>query len=149
MAIRVRHILARGSRVPRVLAVVGLVACVGVATAARAGDHAGKASFDQYCASCHGPAADGTGPVAEEMKITPADLRKLGQKYGTPLPKPKLREIIDGREMVRAHGTSDMPVWGEQLVHNVPPTVNTEMFKRGTIIVIVDYLETLQVKASE
>jgi mono/diheme cytochrome c family protein len=148
MSIRVRRMLARGSRVPWLLA-VGVAACVSVASAARAADHAGKASFDQYCASCHGTAADGTGPVAEEMKISPADLRKLGQKYGTPLPKPKLREIIDGREMVRAHGTGDMPVWGEQLVHNVPPTVNTTMFKRGTIIVIVDYLETLQVKASE
>jgi mono/diheme cytochrome c family protein len=122
---------------------------VSIATAASAEDHGGKAPFEQYCASCHGTAADGTGPVAAEMKISPADLRKLGQKYGTPLPKAKLREIIDGREMVRAHGTSDMPVWGEQLVHNVPPTVNTTFFKRGTIIVIVDYLETLQLKASD
>ena len=127
---------------------VAVAACVTVASAARAADHAGKAVFDQYCASCHGLAADGRGPVAEEMKIIPPDLRKLGQKYGTPLPKQKLRDIVDGREMVRAHGTSDMPVWGEQLVHNVPPTANAEFFKRGTIIVIVDYLDTLQVKAS-
>ena len=70
----------------------------------------------------------------------------LDKKYGTPLPKPKLLEFIDGREMVRAHGTANMPVWGEQLVPNVPPTTNTEFFKRGTIIVILDYIETLQIK---
>jgi mono/diheme cytochrome c family protein len=147
MAIRARRILERGSRVPLMLA-LGVAACVSVATAARAADHPGKAPFDQYCASCHGPAADGTGPVATEMKVAPPDLRKLGQKYGTPLPKPKLRELVDGREMLRAHGTSDMPVWGEQLVSNVPPTANTTFFKRGTIIVILDYLETLQLKSS-
>ncbi len=148
MAIRVHRILARGSRIPRVLA-VGVAACVAVASAARAADHPGKAAFDQYCASCHGTAADGTGPVAAEMKVAPPDLRKLGQKYGTPLPKPKLSELIDGREMLRAHGTSKMPVWGEKLVHNVPPTANTEFFKRGTILVIVDYIETLQLKSSD
>ena len=145
MAVRVRRVLARGSRVSRVLA-FGVAVCVAVATGASAADHAGKAPFDQYCASCHGPAGDGTGPVAAEMKTPPTDLRKLGKKYGKPLPKPKLRELIDGREMVRAHGTADMPVWGEQLVHNVPPTANTEFFKRGTIIVIVDYIDTLQLE---
>lgn len=148
MATRVRRNLVRGCRVLRVWVLAAAV-CVSIATTARAADHPGKAPYDQYCASCHGTAADGTGPVAAEMKISPANLRKLGQKYGTPLPKPDLREIIDGREMVRAHGTSDMPVWGEQLVHNVPPTVNSEFFKRGTIIVIVDYLETLQEKTSD
>jgi mono/diheme cytochrome c family protein len=124
----------------------GVATCVTVATAAGAADHAGKAPFDQYCASCHGPAGDGTGPVAPEMKTPPTDLRKLGKKYGRPLPKPKLRELVDGREMVRSHGTATMPVWGEQLVHNVPPTVNTEFFKRGMIIVILDYIETLQLE---
>lgn len=125
---------------------LGMVACVAVATGASAADHAGKASFDQYCASCHGTAGDGKGPVAAEMKTPPTDLRKLGKKYGKPLPKPKLLEVIDGREMVRSHGTTAMPVWGEQLVHNVPPTVNTEFFKRGAIIVIVNYIETLQLE---
>jgi hypothetical protein len=123
--------------------VVASVVFAGVASAA---DHPGKAVYEQYCASCHGPAADGNGPVAEEMKISPTDLRKLGQKYGTPIPKPQLREMIDGRNMVRSHGTADMPVWGEDLVRNAPPTTNIQLFKRGTIIVILDYLETLQLK---
>ena len=125
---------------------LGMIACVAVATGASAADHAGKAPFDQYCAACHGPAGDGAGPVATEMKIAPTDLRMLGKKYGTPLPKPKLLEFIDGREMVRAHGAANMPVWGEQLVNNVPSTTNSEFFKRGTMIVILDYIETLQIK---
>jgi mono/diheme cytochrome c family protein len=123
-----------------------LIAGLAFASRATAADHPGKAVFDQYCASCHGVAADGTGPVAAEMKIAPSDLRKLATKYGEPLPKAKLREFVDGRQMVRSHGSADMPVWGEDLIRNAPPTANAEFFKRGTIIVILDYIETLQVK---
>ena len=126
----------------------GAVAAAGIAIASPASgsEPAGKAQFDQYCASCHGEAADGKGPVAAELKTTPADLRKLHEKYGDPLPKPRLREIIDGRDMPGAHGTSTMPVWGEKLLADVPPSAGREPFKRGTILVILDYLGTLQVK---
>jgi mono/diheme cytochrome c family protein len=116
------------------------------AAPADAADHAGKAPYEQYCGSCHGVAADGKGPVAEELKVTPTDLRKLHVEFGTPLAKPRLREVVDGRDMPRAHGTSDMPVWGEQLLAAVPPGAGNEAFKRGTIFVILDYLETLQAR---
>ncbi len=130
-------------RTGRVACVVAGVAFAGAASAA---DHGGKPIYEQYCASCHGTTGDGKGPVAAEMKASPADLRRLGQKYGMPLPKPKLREIIDGREMTRAHGTPDMPVWGDRLVSSAPPTTNINLFKRGTIIAIIDYIDTLQLK---
>lgn len=113
--------------------------------AARAAEHGGRAPYEQYCASCHGAAADGQGPVAESFAEPPPDLRQLARKYGSPLPRPKLIEFIDGREMVRAHGTRDMPVWGEKLLAGVPPGAGNEAFKRGTIAVILDYLETLQI----
>ena len=134
------------SRWTRSLRWIGMVACACVATAAGAADPPGKAVFEQYCASCHGVAADGNGPVAAELKVAPADLRKLGKEFGTPLAKPKLLEVIDGRNMVRAHGSATMPVWGDQLVREVPPSANTEFFKRGTILVIIEYLQTLQVE---
>ncbi|RIL00892.1 MAG: hypothetical protein DCC71_18290 [Proteobacteria bacterium] len=114
--------------------------------AASAADHPGKAPFEQYCASCHGVAADGKGPVAGELKKQPEDLRKLHEEFGTPLAKPRLREVVDGRDMPGAHGTSDMPVWGDKLLAAVPPGAGNEAFKRGTIFVILDYLETLQAK---
>lgn len=135
----------RRVRATRVAAIAALSMLV--ATAARATDHPGQAPFEQYCASCHGQAADGQGPMAEQLKKKPEDLRKLHQVFGSPLAKPRLREVIDGRDMPRAHGTSDMPVWGEKLLASVPPTPDgKEFFKRGTIFVIIDYLETLQVK---
>lgn len=132
-------------RFGRVLAAIA-AGMIATAPQAHASDPAGKAQYDQYCASCHGEAADGKGPVAAELKTTPSDLRKLGQKYGHPLPKPRLREIIDGRDMPGAHGTATMPVWGEKLLADVPPSAGREPFKRGTIFVILDYLGTLQVE---
>lgn len=133
---------ARAARVAAIAAPLLLAAAD-----AHAVDHSGQAPFDQYCASCHGKAADGQGPMAEQLKTKPADLRKLHVEFGSPLAKPRLREVIDGRDMPRSHGTSDMPVWGEKLLASVPPTPDgKEFFKRGTIFVIIDYLETLQAK---
>ena len=41
----------------------------------------------------------------------PANLRKLGDKNGMPLPAHKIAEFIDGRDTPRAHGNHEMPVW--------------------------------------
>ena len=76
---------------------------------------AGHRFFVRYCASCHGNDALGDGPVAKSLATPPANLRKLGDKYGMPLPAHRIAELIDGRNTARAHGTHEMPVWGEHL----------------------------------
>jgi mono/diheme cytochrome c family protein len=75
----------------------------------------GHRYFVRYCASCHGTDGLGDGPVAKSLVTPPANLRKLGDKYGMPLPARRIAEIIDGRDTARAHGSHDMPVWGEKL----------------------------------
>lgn len=106
--------------------------------------YAGYLSYRQYCASCHGLEADGNGPVAPTLKFPPADLTKLGKKYGMPLPRKKLIEFIDGRQMVRTHGTREMPVWGNKLFEIAP----SREFRNAAILEdvesIVIYLETVQ-----
>lgn len=129
-------------RVAAAVAAAGIVA--GGAGVAAAEIDPGRAAFLQYCASCHGPRAAGDGPMAAELRERPADLRKLGAKYGMPLPRPKLVEIVDGREMVRAHGSREMPVWGRTLLENVPPGSGTEAWKRGTILSILNWLDSVQ-----
>jgi mono/diheme cytochrome c family protein len=47
----------------------------------------GHRYFVRYCASCHGTDALGDGPVAKSLATPPANLRKLGDKYGMPLPR--------------------------------------------------------------
>jgi mono/diheme cytochrome c family protein len=112
----------------------------------RAAEPSGRDLFVEYCATCHGADAKGHGPMASELKRPPADLTRLGDRFGVPLAKPKLVEVIDGRDMVRAHGTSEMPVWGKRMLQEVPPGAGTEAHKRGMIQVIVDWLDTVQEK---
>lgn len=106
----------------------------------------GHELFLEYCASCHGSDGKGGGPMAPELKRAPADLTRLGEHFGHPLAKAKLVEVIDGRDMVRSHGSSAMPVWGKRLLRDVPPGAGTEVHKRGSIQAIVDWLDTVQGK---
>ena len=108
--------------------------------------HAGYPLYRQYCASCHGLFADGLGPVVPTLRSRPPDLSRLVEKYGTPLPEAALVRYVEGTDMVRAHGTTDMPVWGKRLYEDVPVSPATQPAKRMTLQLIVDYLVTIQHK---
>ncbi len=76
------------------------------------GDSAeGAAIFATFCATCHGPSAEGTGPTAEIMTIAPPDLTRLSSGNGGVFPVADIVRRIDGRDPVLAHG-SPMPVFG-------------------------------------
>jgi len=99
--------------------IVAIVAALSFAASAVAGGkddvRYGEKYFLRYCASCHGTNGTGDGPVAKSLTRPPTNLRLLSDKYGSPLPAARLADLIDGRDAVRAHGTADMPVWGERL----------------------------------
>lgn len=145
---------------PLVLVLVLALPLPGCATPAGRGDAAPAASaqpapdtavasgadrYRQYCASCHGVDGRGGGPAAETLRTPPADLTRLSERWGTPLDRAALAELIDGRKSPRAHGPSDMPVWGERLYAGErPDSPAREAARRGTILLILEYLETLQ-----
>lgn len=120
------------------------------ATAARAADDPtrlaeGNRLFIRYCASCHGRDAKGNGPLAPALTPAPADLTMLSARHGSPLPKSKITEWIDGRREVRAHGPMDMPVWGERLTASGPEgDPAREALATGTLMLIVDWLASVQ-----
>lgn len=124
------------------LLVVGLVASVAGATSHEGGKR-GEGEYMKYCASCHGVDGKGVGPAAASLKTAPADLTKLAERYGEPLPRNKLTAFIDGRRPLIAHGSRDMPIWGERLWEDLPSRT-PEARKRGTILVIIDYLDSIQ-----
>ena len=103
----------------------------------------GHRYFIQYCASCHGQDGLGDGPVAKSLSRQPANLRKLGDQYGMPLPAHQIAELIDGRDTIRAHGTREMPVWGERL-YEIGQGERVSTGVGQVIAKIIVYLNTIQ-----
>lgn len=72
----------------------------------------GRQMYDAYCASCHGQGGKGNGPAAPALKATPTDLTQLAAKSGGKFPETHVAQAIKGDQMMAAHGSKDMPVWG-------------------------------------
>jgi mono/diheme cytochrome c family protein len=72
----------------------------------------GREVFVTYCASCHGVSGRGDGPSADEFRRRPADLTQFARRNGGVFNNEAIHRIVDGRT-VKAHGTSEMPVWGD------------------------------------
>lgn len=73
----------------------------------------GQVLFEHYCAVCHGKDAKGTGPAADALKKTPADLTQITRKNSGKFPEVHVMRVIKGDDTVGAHGSRDMPIWGE------------------------------------
>jgi mono/diheme cytochrome c family protein len=73
----------------------------------------GSEMFKTYCAVCHGTDAKGNGPAASALKVPPSDLTLLAQKNNGKYPDMKVSAILRGDEVLAAHGSKDMPVWGK------------------------------------
>lgn len=71
-----------------------------------------EALFQLYCASCHGQDARGNGPVASDLKTPPPSLREIAKRRDGEFNEQEIAAFIDGRNMPRAHGTLEMPIWG-------------------------------------
>lgn len=113
---------------------------------AQAADYAslsGQALFLKFCASCHGKSARGDGPIAASLKKPPADLTLIAARYGE-FPTKRIEEVVDGRVAVDAHGSSAMPVWGEEFTRSESGEPQAERAAREAIKKIVAYLRTLQ-----
>ena len=100
----------------------------------------GRALFMTFCASCHGALGRGDGSVAGDLRTPPADLTQLATRNGGVFNAARIHNIVDGRA-VRAHGTMEMPVWGDAFKwrEGLP-----EEAIRASIDAIVRYVEWIQ-----
>jgi hypothetical protein len=101
----------------------------------------GQVLFDHYCAVCHGKDAKGTGPAADALKKGPADLTQISRRSGGTFPEVHVMRIIKGDDVVGAHGSRDMPIWGE-LFTSLSSKETTEL----RVNALMKYLETIQAK---
>ena len=146
------------------LMVAGLAA--GFACAAQAKDNdagkidIGKSEFLSSCASCHGADGKGKGPVSGQLKVPPSDLTMLAKNNNGVFPTNAVYETIYGSKTVPAHGSREMPIWGERfnpvvnLPHHVDPSYwkmagpeqSVEVVVRTRILAVIDYLNRIQQK---
>jgi len=103
----------------------------------------GQEMYKSYCAACHGADAKGNGPAAEALKVPPTDLTAMAVKNGGKYPAMKVSAILRGEETLAAHGTKDMPIWGN-LFWNMSGGHEAEVQQRVTNL--NKYLESLQKK---
>lgn len=75
----------------------------------------GKEIFKKQCTTCHGGAGmEANASVLAGLEKKPLDLTRINDRRGVKdFPVSEIARIIDGRNMVQAHGPRDMPVWGE------------------------------------
>jgi mono/diheme cytochrome c family protein len=104
----------------------------------------GKDMFQAYCAVCHGTDAKGGGPAANAMKVPPPNLTQLSARNGGKFPELKVYGIIHGDvEMGSAHGSKDMPVWGN-VFQSMSRDNGAGMQQR--VANLTAYIKSLQVK---
>ena len=97
--------------------------------------------YEQFCMDCHGMKGLGDGVLAEDLKVAPADLTTIALRRKGVFPDVEIREIIDGRRRVRAHGPLNMPLWGKTFGMGVASAGGqTEAETRDKINALVDYL---------
>lgn len=82
-------------------------------TAVETSPASGKDMYLQYCASCHGKDGKGGGPAAVALKVTPANLTTLAARNNGSFPDVRVARLIEGNDDLAAHGSRDMPTWGQ------------------------------------
>jgi mono/diheme cytochrome c family protein len=104
----------------------------------------GAETFARYCATCHGAGGEGDGPTALALKTPPADLTRIAARREGQFPDSEIALFVDGRFAPAAHGSREMPVWGERFGANIPEAQLSEEIVRGQIAVLVEYLKSIQ-----
>ena len=102
----------------------------------------GKSVFTTYCASCHGESGRGNGAVAIFLRTRPADLTQIAIRNKGTFPAERVYKMIDGRQVVKPHGESQMPVWGDAFAKSA--TESDERAIKAKIDALVAYLESIQ-----
>jgi mono/diheme cytochrome c family protein len=110
----------------------------------------GKDEYVRSCAACHGVTGKGDGPAAKSLIRPPTDLTKLSEANKGVFPVSRVYNAIDGRIQVIAHGTRDMPVWGEIYTRELqyPGSMLSkeiiESMVRIRMLALIEYISTLQ-----
>jgi len=122
-------------------------------TLARAAEDIGKREYDNNCVVCHGTLGKGDGPYAGIINTRIPDITTLQKANNGVFPYDSVYQTIDGRKEIKAHGTRDMPIWGNEYndkatdyFFGYPREYVAEGFVRGRILALINYVYMLQEK---
>lgn len=108
----------------------------------------GQEAYTVSCAVCHGSDGQGGGEFADVLKVAPPDLTQLTAGTSDKVfPYLYVFETVDGRAAIRAHGTPEMPIWGDTFKRRIGEEAGpfgSELLIRAKIVALVDYIESLQ-----
>lgn len=105
----------------------------------------GELEYQSHCAVCHGVDARGDGPMSKYLTLKPTNLTQLSKRNGDKFPFWQIYRTIDGREEVRGHGLSQMPVWGPRFrTESGGNDPGAKSQAAGRILSLVFYLQHIQ-----
>ena len=108
----------------------------------------GRPAFRSFCASCHGPKADGRGNVAQYLTVKPADLTQISKRNDGKFPRQLINQVIAGPEKIKGHGSREMPIWGDvfqsRLASDTSRDEAPEERAQRKIRELVAFLESIQ-----
>ena len=105
----------------------------------------GERTYRRLCENCHGLDGGGVIGVGEDAPSSMPDLRTLAARSLGSFDRAIVSEWIDGRSLPKAHGSREMPVWGERLSVEYERYAHGEELVGATLDPLVTYLQTLQV----
>lgn len=111
---------------------------------------AGQRVYETHCASCHGMAGRGDGPMKPFLTVAPSDLTSIAKRNGGTFPEQLVWEMIDGRSSISIgpHGSREMPIWGQEFRDEARRRGDTapEWSVRNRIVALLGYLDRIQQK---
>jgi len=112
-------------------------------------DSIGRMEFQKNCAACHGMSGKGDGPLLEFLRETPPDLTLISKRHNGVFPVEKIYMWIRDPQRIRAHGTKEMPIWGDRYSQEIIETYGPDYTGPGSsvherILELVFYIGTLQ-----
>jgi len=71
-------------------------------------------------------------------------LARLRRRRAKPFPVAEVTAVIDGRTVIPAHGSREMPIWGERFGEMGGGGSVGEEVVRGNLLVLIEYLQAIQ-----